>query len=69
MKAATQERRRESSAESLARLYGYTLDGGGIIGGGDAKGPDRSVASFPTPKMAARQFAASLVSAGVEVIE
>lgn len=68
LKAATKERRRDTVAEKFARLYGYTLDGGGaFIGAGE--GPDRTVRSFPLPKLAMRQFESSLLFAGVEVVE
>lgn len=68
MKAVTRELRRENVAESFARLYGYTLDGGGAFVGAGV-GPDRSVNSFPVPKMADAQFYASLRSLGVKVVE
>lgn len=68
MKAATREKRRDNVAESFGRLYGYTLDGGGAFVR-DGAGPDRTVNSFPRPKLAARQFYSTLVSLGVELVE
>lgn len=68
LKAATRERRRDHEGDRLANLYGYTLDGGGaFVGVGVA--PDRSVEAFPLPKLAQRQFYASLRAVGVDIVE
>lgn len=68
MKAATRERRRDQDGERFANLYGYTLDGGGaFVGVGMA--PDRSVEAFPLPKLAQKQFYASLRTIGVKIVE
>lgn len=68
MKAATRVRRRHQTGERFANLYGYTLDGGGaFMGVGMA--PDRSVEAFPLPRLAQRQFYASLRAIGVEIVE
>lgn len=51
------------------RLYSYTLDGGGEMGDDEEDGPDRTVNVFPMPKMALKQFYATLCSVGVEVVQ
>lgn len=68
MKAATRERRRGQDGEKIANLYDYTLDGAGsFVGPGQA--PDLSAEAFPLPKLAQRQFYASLRTIGVKIVE
>lgn len=84
MKGSTMTDRRDEGSAAYGRLYSYTLDGGvqgrrrdpqGGEGVGDEVGgpggggqPDRTINSFPVPRMAARQFYASLKAAGVEIM-
>lgn len=68
MKAATRTRRRHQNGERFANLYGYTLDGG-VTFMGLEMAPDRSVEAFPLPRLAQRQFYASLRTIGVQIVK
>lgn len=80
MKGGTMLDRRDEGLAAFGRLYTYTLDGGvhgssrrdaeAILRGKRGRDdlPDRTINTFPVPRLATRQFYASLRAAGVEVV-